>query len=172
MNGNDNAFPWAVVVSGFVAIAGIAGTLLSAHLTSRAAEKRRLAEQQYEDRTRFHKDRIEIYARFISAFKLYRESLIKQRTPPLNVVEEGLFELAPSPSKTRAAFAEVRETLLFISNKAVAQAAESVFGAATAMENPKQLRTTFDEWDQAALRALTEFRKVARAELLPDQAST
>jgi hypothetical protein len=45
MNAADtSAFPWAAVVSGVVGVAGLAGNLISADLTSRAAETRRLAE--------------------------------------------------------------------------------------------------------------------------------
>jgi hypothetical protein len=121
-----NAFPWATVISGVVGVAGIAGTLFGGHFANRAAEKRRLAEQHHEDRTRFHKERVEVYARFISAYKAYRELVRKKRNPP--VVQENdtramLNPFTPSPPhpeevrRARAAFAEEREALSLIAFK-------------------------------------------------------
>ena len=158
-------FPWAVIVSGLVGVAGIVGTLLGGHLTNRAAEKRRLAEQQHEDRTRFHKERVEIYARFIGAFKAYRESMYPQRVSPLPVLIESRESNAPTP---KAALAEVREALLLVAADDVANAANEVFTAAIGMENLPTADTGFDDAEKASLKALGEFRKAARAELLPN----
>jgi hypothetical protein len=66
---------------GLVGIAGIAGTLLGAHFTNRAAEKRRLEEQRHDDRTRLHMEKVEIYARFITATRNYRKALSRKRSP-------------------------------------------------------------------------------------------
>lgn len=170
------AFPWAIVVSGIVGIAGIAGTLFSGHFANRAAEKRRLAEQQHEDRTRFHKERVEVYARFIAAYKAYRGLVYKKRYPPVVQENDTLAMLNPftlSPPhpeevrQARAAFSEVREALILIAFKEVADVADRVFGAATTLDNDKMTAEKVEEWDQIALKALAEFRKAARAELLP-----
>jgi hypothetical protein len=136
-------FPWGVVVSGLVGIAGIAGTLLSAHLANRAAEKRRLAEQQHEDRTRFHKERVEIYSRFIGAFKSYRDWLYKQRSPP--PVFDSRERTPQSLHSARAAMAEAREALLLVAADEVAIAANEVFVAAIGMENLETTDPGFDE---------------------------
>lgn len=163
MSAVASEFPWAVVVSGVVGVAGIAGTLLSGYLTNRAAEKRRLAEQQHEDRTRFHKERIEIYSRFIGAFNAYRESWYQQRSAPPVLDSRGLRAASP-----RAVLAEVLEALLLLAADEVATAANGVFSAAISTENLPVLDPAFDVAEKIALRALGEFRKAARAELLPD----
>lgn len=149
-------FPWAVVIVG---VAGIGGTLLSAHLTSGAAEKRRLAEQQHADRTRFHKERMDVYVRFISATKTYRELLIDLRGRSMIEVVKVY--------DARAAYAEVREALLLVAEENVARIADKVFGAVTTLEDAKMSDSTFEEWDQIALTSLADFRKAARAELQP-----
>ena len=166
MSAVASEFPWAVFVSGLVGIAGIAGTLLSAHLTNRAAEKRRLAEQQHEDRTRFHRERIEIYSRFIGAFNAYRESLYEQRSAPRVPDSRGL-----RPASPRAALAEVLEALRLLAADEVASAACGVFSAAISLENLAVLDPAFELAEKSALSALGEFRKAARAELLPDSKS-
>jgi hypothetical protein len=165
-----STFPWATLVSGLVGIAGIGGTLLSAHLTSRAAETRRLAEQLYADRTRFHKERVEIYARFISAMKLYRDSVIKHRAP---IFDSDPQDGTPLPEIARTAFAAARETLLLVAADDVGVIADRVFGATTTLAvGNKMSKEVFEQWDQVALTALAEFRKAARLELLTDRATT
>ena len=59
-------FPWSVVISGAVGVAGIAGSVATAHLTNRAAERRLRLEQRQADRTRFHDMRVELYAKVLA----------------------------------------------------------------------------------------------------------
>lgn len=162
-------FPWVQVMSSFVAIAGIAGTLLSGHLASKKAEKGRLAQQRHEDRTRFHKERVETYTRFIGAAKAYRESLINRRIGLPALSDANSFYENPSRPSARATLAELRETVLLIADDHVAKIAEKIFGAIIALENEQMTEATFDGWDQVALTALADFRQAARAELQPER---
>jgi hypothetical protein len=157
-------FPWAVVVSGVVGIAGIAGTLLSAHLANSAAEKRRLAEQQNEDRTRFHKERVEIYAKFIAAFKAYHNSMYPSGESLLQAPESRQYRAQPPKS----VLAEARESLRLVATDEVASAAKALVKAAVGMENLLVQDPAFEAAEKAALKALQVFRETARAELLPN----
>jgi hypothetical protein len=164
---DPSAFSWGSAVSGIVGVAGIGGTLLATYLASREAEKRRLAEQRHDDRTRFHKERVEIYARFISTYKTYRDSIRKHRWPLLPS-DEGSLKNVPPPQEARAAFSDVRETVLLVAAKNVVDVADRIFGAALTLENEGMTDSTFEQWDQTALTGLVEFRKAARAEVAPD----
>jgi hypothetical protein len=161
--------PWGIVISGAVGVVGIAGTLLSGHFANRAAEKRRLAEQQHDDRTRFHKERVEVYARYIGAIKTYMDAVAEKRWPGRHLLEDFLStpHQIPSPSAAREACAEICEALVLIAAKEVAQAASRAFSAVIALENNESADTNYQDWDRPAIVALTDFRKAARAEILP-----
>jgi isopentenyl diphosphate isomerase/L-lactate dehydrogenase-like FMN-dependent dehydrogenase len=73
----------------------------------------------------------------------------------------------PAPSVAGEACAEVREALVLIAAKEVAQAANRVFSAVLALENNQGADSNFQDWNRPAITALTDFRKAARAELLP-----
>lgn len=159
--------PWTAIVSGFLGIAGIAGTLLGVHLTNGASERRRTAEEAHEDRTRFHKDRVQVYARFMAAYKAYRDAVLQQRSPLL-LTETPITDRTVSPREARAVFSEVREELKLIALAEVEDVADRLFGAAITLENDKMTDERFQAWDQIALNTLAEFRAAARAELLPE----
>lgn len=65
--------PWTALIG----LAGIAGTLAAAHLANASAERRQRQAQEHEDRTRFHKERVEIYARFLRASRMCRDAAYK-----------------------------------------------------------------------------------------------
>jgi hypothetical protein len=102
---------------------------------------------------------MDVYVRFISATKTYRELLIDLRGRSMIEVVKVY--------DARAAYAEVREALLLVAEENVARIADKVFGAVTTLEDAKMSDSTFEEWDQIALTSLADFRKAARAELQP-----
>ncbi len=64
-------WPWTAIVG----ILGIAGTAGTAYLSHIYAERQRRDERDNENRTRFHKERFEAYAAFVTAVAHYKKVL-------------------------------------------------------------------------------------------------
>lgn len=56
---------------------GIAGSVLTAYLTNRAAENRLRLEQDFEDSRRFHKERVELYGRVLALAQMCRTRILE-----------------------------------------------------------------------------------------------
>ena len=65
--------PWTAIVG----IAGILGTVLAAYLANVAAARRLSMEQLHEDKTRFHRERLDIYAKLLAASQSCRLAAVQ-----------------------------------------------------------------------------------------------
>jgi hypothetical protein len=162
-------YPWSAVVG----IAGIVGTLLGVHFANSAADRRDRLAQQHEDRTRFHKERVEIYARFLRASRTCRDSAYKSFPFTLRnygaPISQG--EQAAIFERYRNAWAELTEAsemVGLVASLPVKEVADTVTELARAIVAPGS------DWTAEQLNMrnteLTEFeaafRAAAREELL------
>jgi hypothetical protein len=158
---DPSAIPWAAIVSGVV---GIAGTLLGGYFSNRAAESRRLAEQRNEDRTRFHKDRLQIYSQFISSAKMYGRALRKELFPSM-FPSDAMRDRIPSRSEAFRDLSEARENVLLVASEPVIEATSAVLGAAATLSEADVAK--FAELERELIKSLSNLRKAARVELHP-----
>lgn len=89
-------FPWSAVISAAVGVAGIAGSVLTAYLTNRAAERRTRLEHQEADRTRFHSLRVEVYGKLIAAIQALRLATAEARPRARELTESDVGEFIDS----------------------------------------------------------------------------
>jgi hypothetical protein len=178
--------PWPLIVSGIVGIVGIGGTLAAAFLTNRAADRRqaaalaaaeagRQAEREHEDRTRFHKERMQAYAMYLKTVKAYRDACRRCApwAPPTllsaNPITQELGVLAAVTERGKAldAFAEAKEVVMLIASPAVRMAATNVSGSLLPLGDLSIDEATFDQRRKVLIEAEVDFSAAARAELLP-----
>jgi hypothetical protein len=160
---------WTAVIG----LAGIGGTLLAAHLANASAERRQRNDQEHEDRTRFHKERVEIYARFLRASRMCRDAALK--SAPFVVQNYGgaipESEQAAILERFRNAWAELTEASEIVSLVASLQVNEV---ADTVTELARAIVVLDRDWTFERLNSRnaelaefeSRFRAAAREELL------
>lgn len=162
-------FPWTAVVG----IAGILGTIGGVYLTNRAAERRLRAQQEHEDLTRFHKDRVELYAKLLGAVQSCRHAAATiQLLPPdkrKEYGERGDYE----PFKAAVAeLSTANNAVQLVASQSVRDAALSLVGDAALLAVVASAdRQKFDSLNQKLAQSESDFSAAAREELLPKEGS-
>jgi hypothetical protein len=160
--------PWTALIG----IAGIVGTLTAAHLANASAERRQRQAEWHEDRTRFHKERAELYARFLLRSKEHAEAAV-------NAVAHGLAKKAiPSTPREseilerwRNAWTTLEETgtaIQLMSTEPVRAAADDAMRAADALFKAGRSAEDLPPLEATRQKAMEAFKDAARAELFPN----
>lgn len=159
--------PWTAIVG----IAGIAGTVIVAYLTNRAAERRMRLQQEYDDGRRFHNDRVELYGKLLAASQQCRAAAAAIFRNPdeyrMRVVVNGEGEAnRPLREAVSELSATARKAQLLAGSKA-REAAETVITAAAILAVPAWTsEEEFDAQNQELAAAEEAFMEAARLELL------
>jgi hypothetical protein len=150
-------------------IAGIVGTFLSGYFANRATERRQLLSQDHEDRTRFHQERIEIYATLLKSLERYRDSMAES----VRLTVAGANE-----SQTAAVYDRIKnavdtlmdpiQMVLLVASPPVGAALGPVIQTARALNVVGSSAAQFDDLSEKFSTAVADFRQAAREELLPD----
>ena len=163
-------FPWSALVG----IAGIAGTLVAAHLGNAAAERRQRLTQQHGDHTRFHKERLEIYARFLKASRMCRDAAYKSAPFTLRnyggaIPQTEQIAILERYHSCWAELTEASEMVGLVASPPVQTVAESVTERARAILVPDAELTALqlNEINSELASLEGAFRAAARNELLP-----
>jgi hypothetical protein len=163
--------PWTAIVG----VTGIVGTVVVAYLTNLAAEKRLLITQAQEDRTRFHSERIERYARLLTASQSCRlvalqcVHLFGPNAQPSNVEDRGAALL-----RCREAVTElIRSTTAvgLVASDPVHKAAQAMLTAGRPLLFPDMTAEETLVYDRKLDALETAFTEAARAELLTNHHS-
>jgi hypothetical protein len=163
--------PWSAVVG----VAGIGGTLLAVHLANSAAERRQQRTQQDEDRTRFHKERVEFYARFLKASRMCRDTAYQSARYTLRnyggSIPQG--EQVAILERYRNAWAELTEAsemVGLVASLPVKEVADTLTDLAREIvfPNPDWTAEQLNRRNTQLAEFETAFRAAARRELLPD----
>lgn len=167
--------PWSAVISGAVGIAGIAGSVLTAYLTNKAAERRMRLQQDYEDGRRFHKERLELYGKLLAAVEAYRVRAIGLRVEHDKRAEDArkrgqLFEEMKLALSDLAGAAKAAELIGAPNTRKAASvilkpAAKLMSGA---LKSDEEFTGMLDKLREAS----TEFADAARAEFQTTGASS
>jgi hypothetical protein len=164
-------FPWSAVLG----IAGIVGTLVAVHLSNSAAEQRQRLAQQHDDHTRFNKERIEIYARFLRASRMCRDAAYKSagfmlRNHGAAIPQSEQIAILERYHNSWAELTEASEMVSLVASRPIKEVADRVTELARAIvvPDPDQTAMQLNERN-SELAALEEaFRAAARSELLPE----
>lgn len=163
-----SSFPWTAVVG----IAGIAGTLLGSYLTNRAAEKRLLLEQAHNDRTRFHKERAELYGRLLSAAQACISAAIdiKRLTPDKRKEFAEQVSYPPFEEAVRGLTA-AKSAVQLVASHPVRKAADEVVWRAVklALVAASGQEDKFQDENRRLDEFVSAFAASARDELLPKE---
>jgi hypothetical protein len=160
-----------------IGVAGIGGTLAAAHLANASAERRQRRAQEHEDRTRFHKERIEIYARFLRASRMCRDAGYKSAPFTLRNYGGSIPESEQVAifERFRTAWAELTEAsemVSLVASLAVKEVADTVTELARAIValNPDWTAEQLNTRNNELAEFESAFRRAAREELLRVQA--
>jgi len=163
-------FPWSAVVG----VAGIVGTLLGVRFANSAAGQREQLTQQHDDRTRFHKERIEIYARFLRASRTCRDAAYRSAPYILRnyvaAIPQG--EQVAILERFRNSWAELTEAsemVGLVSSLPVKEVADRITELAHAIvvPDPELTALLLNERNTELAALEGTFRAAARNELLP-----
>lgn len=165
------SIPWRDLITGVVGIAGIAGTCFGVVWTNRAADTRRVADREHEDRTRFHKERAELYARFLQRSKEHSEAAVNavahglaRKAIPSTPQEVEMFERCRN---AWTALEEAGAAIELMSTEPVRAAAESAMRAADVLFTAGRSAAELPQLEATRQNAVDAFKAATRAELLP-----
>jgi hypothetical protein len=164
------SFPWTPILG----IAGIIGTLLGGWLGNLYAEKRQRMSELHEDRTRFHKERIELYGKLLLASQSCRQAATAAARHFLGIPDDT------TDAKQTAALEPIKASITQLSAVAkmvdlvasgdVRKAAEDLVGSAALLSVPGwKSESEFDGYNFALAEAETAFSDAARCEVLPPE---
>jgi hypothetical protein len=162
-----SSFPWTAVVG----LAGIAGTLLGAYLSNKAAIKRLRIEQEHDDRTRFHRERAELYGKLLLAVQSCRRTAGDIQLLPLEKRKEygehgdyEPFKLVITELNT------ARNAVQLVSSSRVRESAEKVvIDAVVLTVGASAEEERFHTLNEKLSQSEAAFAEAARDELLPKE---
>jgi hypothetical protein len=154
--------PWSALVG----VAGILGTLAAVYLSNRSAERREFLRQQHEDKARFHKDRIELYGKFVSATRNHLNVAAEIVEWPTDDEDGG--DATRGATATCSAAKDLHWQVQLVASAPVSVAAAEL-GIALQQGPVGDSDDGLDEYLFQVARALGDFLKAARAEILPGE---
>lgn len=158
--------PWTAIVG----IAGIAGTVLTAYLSNRAAVQRMQLQQKYDDSRRFHAERRELYGKLLAQAQTCRETAARNHNHENNPASEDSNEaLGPLCLDAVLAITMTGKQVQLIATAQTQRAADAlVSNAVVLILRSGNNQQSFD-FDGKKLRETeTAFMETCRAELLAD----
>lgn len=160
--------PWGSIITAVVGISGIAGSVLTAHLTNRAAERRLGIEHAHADRTRFHPLRVELYGKLFAAAQDLRLAILEAlpRMNELNAADVGTF--IDSFNTSIAAVISSAQMVALVASGRTRDAASSLVESLLSLSTSGwRSRADFQSFSRLLDEAILKFSDAARAELLP-----
>jgi hypothetical protein len=168
---------WSLIIAVTGMATTLVGTLLGVYLSNLFAERRQQRRQLDEDRTRFHRDRLEIYTRFLKASQLVREAayplapqFLRNAGQPASAdnVTERLRRLGRyMDARTELIEARQMVALLALPKSAVNRTAQEVFDAADQFLTDGMTAEELSRRNEELAAKERAFLEAAREELLP-----
>lgn len=157
--------PWTALVG----IAGIAGSVLSAYFTNKAAERRVRLQQNYEDSRRFHAERRELYGKLLAQAQACREAAIKNHKFENDLSSDESDEALLTLSRDSfSALTLVGKQVQLIATAPTQKAADTLVTNATLLViRAGKGKQEFDFDNKKLREAEIAFVEACRAELLP-----
>ena len=160
-------------VFGLIGVAvGFTGSVLATHLTNEAAERRLRIQLRDQDRTRFHKERAELYGKVLALSQTSRSKIVEYSIAHKNQDDESVSgQFLLSAISTMTELGATTKTVILLGAPETRDAASALFGAASEFFGKSHApdEAVFEKANDMLREAEDAFADAARAELFPSE---